>query len=158
MEKVAWGGEYDCMVGSAGRRMGTQLVPIEMQRSERKPDRGQARSKEGTEESPSSGTTGCISGCNLLMRSKEKMLLCHKSVNYCFQLLFIAIGNFFPSRPEQEKIWVISPEDCYISRRFPLSSSKQSILSLKEKSCCVLLPTVPGETQSTVQGNKVPLV
>lgn len=37
--------EYDCMFGSAGRRIGMQSVPIEMQKSERKPVHGQARSK-----------------------------------------------------------------------------------------------------------------
>lgn len=78
-----------------------------------KPVGGQASSTGGTEESLWSGITGCISGCNSLITSKEKML-CRRSMNYRFQLLMAVIGSFSSSRPEQGKTWVISPEACHL--------------------------------------------
>jgi len=66
-----------------------------------KPVSGQASSKGGTEGRPWSGISGCISGCNSLITSKQKML-CHRRVNYCLQLLMAVMGSF-SSRPEQGK-------------------------------------------------------
>lgn len=95
-----------------------------------KPVSGQASSKGGTEERPWSGIAGCISGCNLLITSKEKTL-CRRSVNYCFQLLVAVMGGFSSSRPQQGKTWVIGPEACYLTRWLPQGSSEQSILATK---------------------------
>lgn len=79
------------------------------------------------------------------------MLLCHKSVNYCVQLLIIAIGSFFPSRARENLSQ--QPQRLLYIMKISIEFLKAKYFVSQGEKCCILPPTVPGETQFTLQGN-----